>query len=223
MNKSLILLSGGLDSLVALGYSKKHTDYNVQLAITFDYGQKSLKNEVDASRKICDYYGIEHKIIKLDWLKEITKTSLVTNNDIPDKDFLTSNSAKAVWVPNRNALFLNIAASFCDSFGYNYILYGANKDEGETFPDNTEEFRKQISMLFKTSTLVQPEVIAPLINYTKNDIVRIAVEDTVPLELVRSCYRSGEKHCGKCESCYHLKKALIENCCDKLVDYLFET
>lgn len=221
-NKSIILLSGGLDSLVALGYSKKHTDYNVELALTFDYGQKSSKQEIETSKNICDYYQIQHKVIKLDWLKDITKTALVSDNDIPTEDLHTNKSAESVWVPNRNALFLNIAASFCDSFGYNYILYGANKEEAGTFPDNTEEFRQQISNLFETSTLVHPQVIAPLINYNKDDIVRIAVEDKVPLELVRSCYNSGEKHCGKCESCNYLKKALLANNCTEYIKLLFE-
>lgn len=222
MNKSVILLSGGLDSLVTLGYSKKHTDYNVQLALTFDYGQKSLEQEISTSKKICDYYKIEHKVIKLDWLKNITKTALVSEDEVPTEGFSTTNSAASVWVPNRNALFLNIAASFCDSFGYNFILYGANKEEAGTFPDNTEEFRAQISKVFETSTLVHPKVIAPLINYNKNDIVKIAVEDKIPLEYVRSCYNSGVKHCGKCESCNYLKKALITNNCTEYINILFE-
>lgn len=221
MNKSVILLSGGLDSLVALGYSVKNTDYNIKLALTFDYGQKSATQEINASKKISEYYNIEHRVLKLDWLKDITKTALVSDKELPDKDFSTAKSAESVWVPNRNALFLNIAASFCDSFGYNYIIYGANKEEGATFPDNTEEFRKQISKVFETSTLVHPQVIAPLINYNKDDIVKIAVRDAVPLELVWSCYNSTDKHCGKCESCSYLKKALIANNCEEYINILF--
>lgn len=221
MNKSIILLSGGLDSIVSLGYSKEKTDYNVELALTFDYGQKSAKSEIEASEKISKYYGVEHKVIKLDWLKEITKTSLVADKEIPINDLKTAESAASVWVPNRNALFLNIAACFCDSFGYNYILYGANKDEGAHFPDNTEEFRMQISKSFESSTLVHPVVIAPLINYSKDDIVKIAVENSIPLEFVRSCYNSGEKHCGKCESCSYLKNALLANKCEGYISLLF--
>lgn len=222
MNKSIILLSGGLDSIVALAYSKKNTDYNVQLALTFDYGQKTAKSEIEASKKVADYYNIEHKIIKLDWLKEITKTALVGDREAPNNDFETNDSAKAVWVPNRNALFLNVAASFCDAFGYNYILFGANKDEAKTFPDNTEEFCKIITNLFATSTQVKPMVTAPLINYSKGDIVKIAVENNVPLEYVRSCYKSPEGHCGECESCYHLKKALLQNNCEEYIKLLFK-
>ena len=149
-NKSIILLSGGLDSLVTLGYAQKHTDYNVELALTFDYGQKALRNEIETSAKICEYYRIKHKVIKLDWLKDITNTALVSNEELPQDDFATQDSCNAVWVPNRNALFLNIAACFCDSYDYDYILYGANKEEAGTFSDNTEEFRAQISKLFMT-------------------------------------------------------------------------
>lgn len=223
MNKdrALILLSGGLDSLVALGHIKKLSVYDVDLALTFDYGQKSVEQEIFASNKICEYYNIKHKVIKLDWLKEITQTSLVADSNIPESGFGTCSSAKEVWVPNRNSLFLNIAGSFCDAFNYKYIIYGANKDEGETFPDNTEIFRENITELFKTSTLVHPRVLAPLINYCKDDIVRIAIEDSVPLEFVWSCYNTGDRHCGRCESCNHLKKALIANHCEKYIKLLF--
>ena len=221
-NKAIILLSGGLDSLTALGYTVNNNLYDVELALTFDYGQKSAKYEIEASEKISKYYKIEHKIITLDWLKEITHTGLVSSMNIPNCSFGTKESAEAVWIPNRNGLFLNIAAAFCDSFGYNYIIFGANKDEGATFPDNTEEFRAQITKTFESSTLVKPQVVTPLINYGKNDIVRIAVESNTPLELVRSCYNSGDKHCGECESCYHLKKALIANNCGEYLDLLFD-
>lgn len=221
-NSAVILLSGGLDSLVALDYVQKKSDIDVKLALTFDYGQKAVEKEIEASEKICRYYNIEHKTIRLDWLKEITRTALVSSDTIPTENLNTKESADAVWVPNRNALFLNIAACFCDSFGYKYLIYGANKDEGETFSDNTEMFRNEITKMFESSTLVQPRVLAPLINYGKDDIVKIGLYNSVPLELVWSCYESGINHCGKCESCKHLKKALIANHADKYVNILFE-
>ena len=220
MSKAIILLSGGLDSVVALGYTKN--TYGIELALTFDYGQKSVNQEISASKKVCEFYNIKHNVIKLDWLKDITTTALVADKAIPASGFGTEKSAKLVWVPNRNGLFLNIAASFADSFGYDYIIFGANKDEGATFSDNTEEFRSEISKVFELSTLYHPKVIAPLINYSKNDIVKIAMENSIPLEFVRSCYREGEKHCGVCESCNHLKQALIANHGEKYINLLFE-
>ena len=220
MTKSIILLSGGLDSLVALGSYKDK--YNIKLALTFDYGQKAAKEGIKTSENICNFYNIEHKVIKLDWLREITNTALVSEDTIPTANIGTKESAQKVWVPNRNGLFLNIAAAFADAKDFDYILFGANKDEAGNFPDNTEQFRNKASELFESSTIKHPKVIAPLINCSKGDIVKIAMENSVPLELVRSCYGSGDKHCGKCESCQHLKRALSENNCTNYIKILFK-
>lgn len=222
MTKSIILLSGGLDSLVSLGLKKD--ELNVSLALTFDYGQKSAKQEIEASARICEHYNIEHKVISLDWLKNITQTSLVSNIDVPTGSELDNpeDSAKSVWVPNRNGLFLNIAGSFADSYGYDYILIGANKEEGQTFPDNTQEFINAVNKEFEFSTQKSPKVVAPLINSDKNDIVMLALQHGVPLELTRSCYQGGAKHCGICESCSRLKHALEANHADEYIKVLFE-
>lgn len=222
MTKSIILLSGGLDSLVSLGLKKE--ELNVSLALTFDYGQKASEQEIEASAKICEYYNLEHKVIKLDWLKNITQTSLVSDKDVPTGNELDNpeNSAKSVWVPNRNGLFLNIAGSFADSYGYDYILIGANKEEGQTFPDNTQEFIDAVNKEFEFSTQKSPKVVAPLINSDKNDIVMLALQHGVPLELTRSCYQGGAKHCGICESCSRLKHALEANHADEYIKVLFE-
>lgn len=209
MTKGIILLSGGLDSLVSLGIGIEK--YGISLALTFDYGQKAVEKEISTSKNICDYYKIEHKVIKLDWLKEVTHTALVSNEDLPEGIDNPEQSAKSVWVPNRNGLFLNIAGSFADGNDYDYIIIGANKEEGQTFPDNTQEFIDKINAEFEYSTQKHPKVVAPLINSDKNDIVKLALEHKIPLEFVRSCYASGKKHCGKCESCTRLKNALIAN------------
>lgn len=217
MTRSVILLSGGLDSVVSLALCREK--YNIVFALTFDYGQKSAKQEIEASKKIAGYYGVEHKVIKLDWLKEITHTSIVEDKEIPSG---IQTSAKSVWVPNRNGLFLNIAGSFADGEDYDYIIIGANKEEAANFPDNTAEFIARINSEFEYSTQKHPEVLAPLINFDKNDIVKQALINSVPLEFVRSCYQGFEKHCGRCESCTRLKKALIANNDVKYTKILFE-
>lgn len=224
--KSIILLSGGLDSLVSLGVTKEL--YNIELALTFDYGQKSAKQEIEASKKICEHYKIKHKIITLDWLKNITQTSLVSADDIPmvkeenlASDEFVENSAKSVWVPNRNGLFLNIAGCFADSYSYDYIIFGANKEEGQTFPDNTQDFIDRINEAFELSTQNHPKAFAPLINSNKSDIVKIAIEKSVPLQLTRSCYSTKDKSCGVCESCVRLKRALETNNCKEIIRILF--
>ena len=220
MNKAIILLSGGLDSAVALGAFKEQ--YGIEYALTFNYGQRTAQAEIEAAQNFANHYNIKHEVIELDWLRRITKTSLVSDKKIPVDNLGSLQSASNVWVPNRNGLFLNIAAAYADSFAYDYIIFGANKDEGATFPDNTETFRADITKVFESSTLIKPKVIAPLINCSKGDIVKIAIQEHVPLEYVRSCYKSNDKHCGKCESCKHLKNALAENCAHEYIKLLFE-
>lgn len=226
VNKSIILLSGGLDSVVSLAYLKE--EYNVSFALTFDYGQKAFEKELMASKNICDYYGIEHKVIKLDWLSEITQTSLVSEDSIPelpvedlDNMALAENTAKAVWVPNRNGLFVNIAACFADSFGYSNIIIGANKEEATTFKDNSNDFIEAINSSLANSVNQPVKVVAPLIGFDKNKIVEIAIDKKVPFELIRSCYRSEEKQCGICESCNRLKRALLANNRQDLINLIF--
>lgn len=221
MNKSVVLLSGGLDSVVSLGLVRE--EYNVELALTFDYGQKSAADEIKASEKIAEYYSIRHQVIVLDWLKNITGTALVSEKEVPSGVQLDNpeQSAKLVWVPNRNGLFLNIAGCFADAQNFTHIIIGANKEEGATFPDNTQDFIDSVNREFEYSTLKRPKVIAPLINSDKNDIVRLALEHGIPLEYVRSCYKGGEKHCGVCESCTRLKNALLYNGDTHFIKLLF--
>lgn len=217
--KAIVLLSGGLDSVVSLALEK-----NVTLALTFDYGQKSAEKEIKASSKIAEYYGIEHKVIRLDWLKEITHTALCSSEEVPTGEALENSeqSAKSVWVPNRNGLFLNIAGAFADAEGYSNIVIGANKEEAQTFPDNTREFISRVNDEFEFSTRVRPKVVAPLIECDKTEIVRIALEKKAPLHLLNSCYKNTEKHCGICESCVRLKRALEANRAWEYIKQLFE-
>lgn len=227
MKTGIILLSGGLDSLVSLAIATKIID--IKLALTFDYGQKAAKKEKEAAKKIAGFYNIENKVIELDWLKKITNTSLVSNeivpriniNELTDQN-LTIESCKNVWVPNRNGLFLNIAACFADSFLYDYIIIGANKEEAATFSDNSEEFIKNTNLALKKSTLKTVEVIAPLIEMNKEEITKRGLDEKAPIELIYSCYNDAPKHCGECESCSRLKKTLIKLEQNELIKKLFE-
>lgn len=224
--KAIILLSGGLDSVCSLAAIKD--DYDVEMALTFDYGQKAADKEIKAAKNVCDFYGIQHRIIPLNWLEIITQTSLVSNMDVPlleetelDDISTTINTMDSVWVPNRNGLFINIAASFADSFKYDVIVFGANKEEGTTFKDNTEDFVEAINLSLENSTGYPVKVLAPLIKYNKNDIVKFALEKDVPLKFIRSCYLDDDRQCGQCESCLRLKRALDANKREDLIKLLF--
>lgn len=228
MNNAIILLSGGLDSVVSLAIEKEK--YNKILALTFSYGQKSFLSEKKASENISAYYNIKHEIISLDWLAKISTSSLNLNNNksIPqlnsedlDNQKIVENTAESVWVPNRNSLFVNIAACYAEALDYNTIILGANKEEGETFKDNSINFINAINNSLKNSVNKSIKLNAPLINMTKEDIVKKGIRLNVPFDLIYSCYNSHEKHCGICESCQRLKRALLLNKREDLIKKIF--
>ena len=138
---------------------------------------------------------------------------------------MDKDSAKAVWVPNRNGLFLNIAACFADSKGYDYIIIGANKEEAGTFPDNGVDFLDSADSFFEFSTLMHPKILAPLKNLYKHEIINLALEKGSPLEYLKSCYNSSgeyeKKHCGKCESCKRLRDAILKSVNKDLLKLFF--
>jgi len=218
LNKGIILLSGGLDSLVSLDISSKEID--IKLALTFDYGQKAFKEELSASRKIAKKYNIEHKTIKLPFLKEIT------SNALTEEKYKNLNNFKSVWIPNRNGLFLNIAGCYCDKYNFNYIIFGANKEEAREFPDNSSEFIKYADKFLNYSTLNQPKVYAPCLKFDKISIINYAISNNLDLKDIKSCYNSkkitGKKHCGKCMSCKLLYNAIKNAKRPDLLKEIFE-
>lgn len=204
------LLSGGLDSTVAflVGVKKGYVD----LAITFNYGQVAFTKEEKSANFFANVLGVKHLTIVLPFLKKISWKSGLVRGTVPQPSTLSQReairTAQEVWIPNRNALFINVAASFCDAYGKKWIVTGFNREEGSTFPDNSEEFVHRINKTLRFSTLVKPRVWVPLIRFTKSEILKKALRMKVPLEKIWVCYGSGEKHCGKCESCVRLKRAM---------------
>jgi len=217
MNSAVILLSGGLDSLVSLDMALK--EMKISLALTFNYGQRAFEEEKEASVKIAQYYGIEHKTVELPFLKEISNCALTNSSD---KDL---DKFESVWIPNRNGLFLNIAACYCDALNIQNIIFGANKEEAVDFPDNSSEFVNISNEFFKFSTLKMPKVIAPCLQFDKIQIINYAINNNVPLKLLKSCYNSkaqtGKKHCGECMSCRLLYNAIRKSAKPELIEEIF--
>lgn len=204
---AIALLSGGLDSTVALAKASKQ--YKIVLAINFDYCQRSARREGESARKIAKLYKIPYKNIKLPWLAKVTNTALVNKTKkLPllateklDNKKATTQSAKLVWVPNRNGVFINIAGSYAESMGAKVIITGFNKEEAQTFPDNSVAYMSAANKSLTFSTLAGVKVESPTANLTKVGIVKLGLKLGVPFGFMWSCYEGGKKQCGKCESC----------------------
>ena len=215
-DKSLVLLSAGLDSTVNL--FKAHQETQVELVLTFDYGQRAARREVACSQNLCKQLGLEHQVVELPWFKDFTKTSLVDRTvQVPDgaqvsiDDLSISNqTAQQVWVPNRNGIFLNIGAGFAEGRGAKWVIPGFNGEEAATFPDNTPEFLTALDRSFSYSTSTQVTTRCYTTQLSKTEIVRLGRELAVPFDQIWPCYHANETWCGRCESCQRYHRAMKE-------------
>lgn len=215
--KSVVLLSGGMDSTVNLYEAARSGQ--VLLALTIDYGQRALVREVAAAQKLCAALKIPHRVLALPFFKEFGQSSLVDRNiPLPLKtqvsidDFSTSTqTAKSVWVPNRNGILLNIAAGFAEALGADTLIPGFNKEEATTFPDNSREFMEQVTTSLRFSTANHVQVQCFTVDMDKTQIVARGQQLGVDWSMIWPCYQAFEKWCGECESCQRSLRALAAN------------
>lgn len=198
---AVILLSGGLDSVVAAYASRR--EHTPMLALTFDYGQRAAAMELHAARSVAADLDVEHRLVGLPWLAEISGASITDADSNPALD-----TDASVWVPARNAVFLSIAAAFAESMDCRAIICGFNAEEAEEFADNSAEFVGRFNGVLELATRNAPKIVSPTLDLTKVEIVRLGAELGAPLHLVWSCYGAGPDRCGQCPSCKRLHAAL---------------
>ena len=210
-SRAIMLLSGGLDSSVALMMAR--AEYDFAVALTFDYGQRAAPREIEAARTLCARHAILHEVIELPWLRRITTTSLVNRqSSVPpatietlDETHAAHERMRGVWVPNRNGLFANVAACYAEAREAPIIIVGFNAEEAVTFSDNSAACAQALTEAFAYSTQIHPTVVSPTMPMRKEEIARVAVREG--LTAFWSCYFGGDKMCGICESCLRTVRA----------------
>jgi 7-cyano-7-deazaguanine synthase len=113
-----------------------------------------------------------------------------------------------VWVPNRNGVFLGVAAAFAERYGCTVVVTGFNREEAAEFPDNSAEYVEAFNRGLEFSTRGAVRVVSYTLHMSKREILRRALEVGVPVGAIWSCYRGGERMCGSCASCRRLKTAI---------------
>ena len=216
--KSIVLLSAGLDSTVNLYHAMSES--TIARVLTFNYGQKAAQKEIEKASEICRLNGLSHTIIDLPWFKEMMgQSSLIDQNQsIPvgssvsiDNILISQKTAKSVWVPNRNGIFLNIAAGFAESLNADTVIPGFNLEEAQTFPDNSQCFMSALDHAFSFSTANHVKVKCYTVSLTKSEIVKQGVLLKVPFDKIWPCYFNLDQWCGECESCLCSKRAFSDN------------
>lgn len=207
MKKGVILLSGGVDSVTTL-YLAQKKGYKLT-GLIFDYNQRHHK-EIECAKRIARLNKIDCFVEKIDlsWVKSslVDKSKAVPFNYNPKKKELPST-----YVAGRNIIFLSYAFSLAQSIGACAVFIGAHIQDYSGYPD----CRPQFLMNFGAAVSLGIDdtgikIVAPLLDKSKRDIIKMGLSLGVPFEYTWSCYNGGKKPCGRCDSCWFRINAFRE-------------
>ena len=203
MGGHLVVLSGGLDSTVCMALAAEETGA-APLALTFDYGQRH-RVELDRAAGVAGHYRSEHLVVHLDTAAWGGSALTDRTMDVPEVG--SADGIPATYVPARNSIFLAVALGVAEARDLDAVWIGVNAIDYSGYPDCRPEFIEAFRGVARTGQRrgVEGDPIAlrtPLIECTKEQIVRLGIEHDAPLHLTWSCYRGGMVPCGHCDSCH---------------------
>lgn len=204
MKDSIIIVSGGMDSVTLL-YDYKD---RIALGISFDYGSNHNTKEIPFAKLHCERLGIKHITIPLDFMHQYFKSSLLEGADAIPEGHYQDENMKSTVVPFRNGIMLAIAAGMAESYGLSHVMIANHGGDHAIYPDCRPEFISAMSNATEAGSYNGVTVLAPYTNITKGDIARRGKELGIDYNETWSCYKGGEKHCGKCGTCVERKEAL---------------
>lgn len=209
----VVLLSGGIDSAVTLGIALDSSDE--VLAIHFDYGQTTRDRERENSEKLADYMGVE--LVEADVREAFSNfcSGTMVKKNYNTDGVSDRHGHSTGYVHMRNLILLSIAGAIADSRYSDKkidIYLGAQRDDEELYPDCRPEFINATEDAINSSTnRNRISIKAPLIDKTKEDVIKKANDIGVPLEYTVSCYNLPEgKPCLECPACIERKKGFEE-------------
>jgi len=200
--KAIVLLSGGMDSLVTAAIALRDNESVCFLHV--NYGQLTETKELDCFNKLCDYCKPEKSlIIKMEWLGHIGGSAL-TDKNIEVKNYAGGNEIPQTYVPFRNANFIASAVSWAEVVKADKIYIGAVEEDSSGYPDCREIFYQGMQKVIDTGTknILPITIITPVIHLKKYEIIRLGSELKAPFEYSWSCYRNNDIACGVCDSCH---------------------
>jgi 7-cyano-7-deazaguanine synthase len=203
---SIIILSGGMDSTTLLHYRKDR----IALAVSFDYGSNHNAREIECAAQQCRLLGIEHLVIPLDFMAKYFRSSLLSGADAIPEGHYADDNMKSTVVPFRNGIMLSIACGLAESRGLKHVMMANHGGDHAIYPDCRPEFVDAMSQAMKAGTYDGVTIEAAFTNITKGDIARLGHRIGVDFSLTYSCYKGGERHCGKCGTCVERREAFAE-------------
>lgn len=206
MKDSVIIVSGGLDSITLL-YDKAET---IALAVSFDYGQNHGAKELPFAAHHCRKLGIPHITIPLSFMHRYFKSSLLDGAEAIPEGHYAEENMKSTVVPFRNGIMLAIATGIAESHGLKRVYIANHGGDHTIYPDCRPDFIQAMDGAATAGTFVNVRIEAPYTNITKADIVRRGTTLGVDYSKTWSCYKGSDVHCGKCGTCVERKEAFLE-------------
>lgn len=204
MKRAVIVLSGGMDSTTLL-YDRRE---EIALAVTFDYGSNHNAREIECARRHCERLGVEHLVIPLAFIGQYFTSSLLQGAEAIPEGHYAAENMKSTVVPFRNGIMLSVACGLAESRGLDRVLIANHGGDHTIYPDCRGEFISAMSAAMSAGTYDGVKIEAPYTDLDKTYIAARGAELGLDFAETYSCYKGGERHCGRCGTCVERKEAL---------------
>lgn len=215
MKDSIIIVSGGMDSITML-YEYKN---EIALAVTFDYGSNHAAKEIPFAKYHCEQLGIAHLIIPLSFMRDYFTSSLLEGSEAIPEGHYEMENMKSTVVPFRNGIMLAIACGLAESRNLHKVMIANHGGDHAIYPDCRGTFINAMSEAMAYGTYEHIKIYAPYTGLNKSDIARRGAELGIDYSQTWSCYKGGEKHCGKCGTCIERQEAFRDAGIEDFTEY----
>jgi 7-cyano-7-deazaguanine synthase len=221
-NGAVIVLSGGMDSTIAMRLAVEKYGASKVRALTFNYGQKQAREIAMASASTA-LLGVKHKILDLGILGEISQgfsANVDTNMEMPTIRDVLGDPRPKTYVPNRNMILMSLCAAFAEVEDIDQIIMGLQVNDEYGYHDTTQRFVNKVNDVLNENRIIKIEIRAPFAAITKGEEIELLLEldgNVNLLEHTLTCYNPNDKgqSCGKCPSCAERIKGFVNN---RLID-----
>lgn len=204
MKDTLIVVSGGMDSVTMLHEFKD----SIAFALSFDYGSNHNVNELPLAAMHCERLGIGHAIVPLGFIKSHMRSALLDGADaIPEGHYAPGNMGATV-VPFRNGIMLAVACGIAASKELRKVMIANHSGDHDIYPDCRPGFIDAMSRAIEQGTGGEVSLFAPYTGLTKGEIALRGKAIGLDYSETWSCYKGGDRHCGRCATCLERKEAL---------------
>ena len=176
-------------------------------ALLFDYGQRH-RIELQHAQKICQFFHVDYAVADLTAVNHLIRKGSQAGDDLPPDGHYSDETMKTTIVPNRNSIMLSIAVGHAVTLGIHDVYFAAHSGDHAIYPDCRDKFVEKFADAMYLANEWDPVFVwAPFVHMLKEDIVKFGNNLGVPFQMTWSCYKGGQKHCGKCGTCTERREA----------------